>query len=134
MARGKSGDAIMARGKSGDAATMRMFNSSTLKNISLNLAGKQPGQSVQSIQQAIDRNWESMPQQAKTFLLEIETLELSFHKLAKFWSSPSVIEYTRGGIAGKSVCGGKFAARGSIPFIRVIIVSNTNLFLLDASS
>jgi len=97
----------MARGK-GDAAASyptRLFNNAALKNVSLNLAGKSHVQSLASIQQAIDRNWESMPPQAKAFLLEIEALDSSFHKLAKFWSSPSVIEYTRGGIAGKSVCG-----------------------------
>lgn len=60
-------------------------------------------QSVHNIQDAIERHWQSMPGQAKTYLLE--TLDfISLHKLAKFWSSPSVVEYTRGGIAG-SVCG-----------------------------
>lgn len=62
-----------------------------------------PNQSVQNIQDAIDRHWDAMPEQAKTWLLE--TLDfLSLHKLAKFWSCQSMIEYTRGGIAG-SVCG-----------------------------
>ena len=101
----------MARGKGGDAAaaTTRVFNSAALKNVSLHRADKKsPVQSVASIQQAIDRNWESMPPQAKAFLLGIEALDASFRKLATFWSSPSVIEYTRGGIAGKSVCGGAF--------------------------
>ena len=35
-------------------------------------------------------------------------LDASFRKLATFWSSQSAIEYTRGGIAGKGVCGGAF--------------------------
>jgi len=60
-------------------------------------------QAVQNVQDAIDRHWESMPPQAKKFILE--TLDfLSIHRLTKFWSSPGVVEYTRGGIAG-SVCG-----------------------------
>ena len=55
-------------------------------------------QSTQHTKQEINRHWANMPKQAKTFLLE--TLDPpSLHKLAKFWSSPSVIEYTRNDIA-----------------------------------
>ena len=61
-------------------------------------------QSVQSIKKEIDHRWKvCMPQQAKMFLLEALDLP-SLHKLARFWSSPSVIEYTRGVFAG-NVCG-----------------------------
>ena len=58
-------------------------------------------QSAQTIQQAIDCNWEFMPKQAKMFLLGAH--DISFHQLAKFWSSPSVVELTRGHLAG-TVC------------------------------
>ena len=44
-----------------------------------------------------------MPAQAKTFLLESKQY-ITFHRLAKFWSCESIVEYARGGIAG-SVCG-----------------------------
>ena len=61
-------------------------------------------ETAQSIKKEIDHHWKlCMPTQAKIFLLE--TLDFpSLHKLAKFWSSPSVIEYTRRGVAG-NVCG-----------------------------
>jgi len=89
----------MARGNNANR-TPRANNSNT--NIQKKKAPNNV-QSVQNIQEAIDRHWESMPEQAKKFLLETRDF-LSLHKLARFWSSPSVIEYTRGGIAG-SVCG-----------------------------
>ena len=56
-------------------------------------------ETAQSIKKEIDHHWKlCMPTQAKIFLLE--TLDFpSLHKLAKFWSSPSVIEYTRNNIA-----------------------------------
>lgn len=44
-----------------------------------------------------------MPLSAKDFLLE-KLDSLSLHKLARFWSQPSVIDYAQGSIAG-SVCG-----------------------------
>lgn len=59
--------------------------------------------SIKNINDSISRHWESMPEEARKFILEkMDTL--SIHKLAKFWSRPSVRQYTVGGIAG-SVCG-----------------------------
>ena len=58
---------------------------------------------VSSILESIDRHWEAMPGQAMAFILESLDV-LTLQKLAKFWSCPGVVEYTRGGIAG-SVCG-----------------------------
>ena len=81
-----------------DACQMRVSN--PILNAPIN------DQSIQNMQEIIDRHWlYTMPKQAKCFLLE--TLDISFHGLAKFWSSPSVIEYTRGGVSGRagSTCG-----------------------------
>ena len=58
---------------------------------------------IKTINEGINRHWESMPEEARKFIFEkMDTL--SIHKLAKFWSRPSVKQYTLGGIAG-SVCG-----------------------------
>ena len=71
-------------------------------------------QSVQNIQEAIDSHWEYMPKQAKSFLLQ--ALDIGFFELARFWSSPSVIEYTRGSINGRagSVCDPSWCWAGSV--------------------
>eukprot|EP00581_Thalassiosira_minuscula_P009788 CAMPEP_0183709412 /NCGR_PEP_ID=MMETSP0737-20130205/5462_1 /TAXON_ID=385413 /ORGANISM="Thalassiosira miniscula, Strain CCMP1093" /LENGTH=533 /DNA_ID=CAMNT_0025937507 /DNA_START=209 /DNA_END=1810 /DNA_ORIENTATION=- len=90
----------MARGNNSNR--MRATNNPGMNGMP---KGKPPldVQTIHNMQEGIDRHWESMPPQAKVFLLE--TLDyLSLHKLAKFWSCPSVVEYTHGGIAG-SVCG-----------------------------
>ena len=58
---------------------------------------------IKTINEGINRHWESMPEEARKFIFEkMDTL--SIHQLAKFWSRPSVRQYTLGGIAG-SVCG-----------------------------
>ena len=53
---------------------------------------------MHQIEEEIKENWESMPNQAKKFLLG-SLGSINLHRLAEFWSSPMVIEYTRGGIA-----------------------------------
>lgn len=64
---------------------------------------KQPVVNIKNINDGINRHWESMPEEARKFIFEnIDTL--SIHSLTKFWSRPSVKQYTQGGIAG-SVCG-----------------------------
>ena len=52
---------------------------------------------------AISEHW--VPVEAKEFLLSISTLDydLDIYALAKFWSRPSMRQYTVGGIAG-GVC------------------------------
>ena len=52
---------------------------------------------------AISEQW--VPEEAKEFLLSISTLDydLDIYALAKFWSRPSLKQYTVGGIAG-GVC------------------------------
>lgn len=91
----------MARGSNANRH-MRVNNVPGV-NLQKKKVAPDPALCARNINEAIERHWESMPSQAKKFLLE--TLDfLSLHKLAKFWSGPMVIEYTRGGIAG-SVCG-----------------------------
>lgn len=94
----------MARGH--NANRVRANNPNHCNN-QMHMQKKQPeisqAQSIKNIQDGIERHWESMPEQAKKFILETRNF-LNMHKLAKFWSQPSVIEYTRGNIAG-SVCG-----------------------------
>lgn len=56
---------------------------------------------VQHIRAQIDRHWGCMPAQAKSFVLEKLGPDFSdFQQLARFWSSPSMIECTRGGAKG----------------------------------
>ena len=55
-------------------------------------------ESTQSLLKEIDDQWEVMPPQVRTFLLE-KLDELGLHELAKFWSKPAMIEYTRGDFA-----------------------------------
>ena len=53
---------------------------------------------IKTINEGINRHWESMPEEARKFIFEkMDTL--SIHKLAKFWSRPSVKQYTVGGMA-----------------------------------
>eukprot|EP00584_Thalassiosira_punctigera_P007328 CAMPEP_0172539702 /NCGR_PEP_ID=MMETSP1067-20121228/10851_1 /TAXON_ID=265564 ORGANISM="Thalassiosira punctigera, Strain Tpunct2005C2" /NCGR_SAMPLE_ID=MMETSP1067 /ASSEMBLY_ACC=CAM_ASM_000444 /LENGTH=510 /DNA_ID=CAMNT_0013325427 /DNA_START=288 /DNA_END=1817 /DNA_ORIENTATION=+ len=86
-------------------------------------------QSVHNINEAIERHWESMPDQAKTFLLG--TLDfLSLHKLARFWSNSAVVEYTRGGIAG-SVCGASWFI--ALNYLKLGKISEARALTLNGS-
>ncbi len=51
-------------------------------------------QSVKDMNDMIERHWKTMPDQAKKFLLGALDF-LSLYKLAKFWSNPAVVGYTR---------------------------------------
>ena len=57
---------------------------------------------TKDINHSINKHWESMPEEARKFILEKE--DTSIHGFAKFWSRPSVKQYTMGNIAS-SGCG-----------------------------
>ena len=49
------------------------------------------------------RDWESLPYQLRRFVLDQHQNCISLNDLVKFWSNPTMAEYTRGS-AAKRVC------------------------------
>ena len=92
-------------------------------------------ESVQNIQEVIDRTWLYIPIEAKAFLFErIKSRRYcGFHELAEFWSSPSVIEYTRGDITGRSgsVCGASWFI--ALNYLKLGKVQDARVLTLNGS-
>ena len=121
MARGSNAHRMRTNNAKGSNCNNMMNKKTSPANVQIH--------AVRNVRDAIDRHWEAMPEQAKKFLLDTKD-SLSLHKLTKFWSCPSMIEYTRGGIAG-SVCGASWFV--ALNYLKLGMMSEARALTLNGS-
>ena len=88
-------------------------------------------ESMQILLKEIYCHWEAMPPKVRAFLLE-KLNEFGLLELAKFWSKPAMIEYTRDGIAasirGKSwFMATRYLKMGMLPEARALALNGSFL-------
>ncbi len=113
----------MARG-----STSRSGSSSSQRRNALSGSNVQ---TVEKVQKAIERQWQTLPKGARAFLLETPLDSLSLCEFAKFWSSPFLVDYTR----GKSFPGGVHDASYSLAlsYLRLGRVRDARALMLNGS-